>query len=437
MTEEKKGTQTRMPNRPRGERTPQVIKAQNNSTIENVTQISADVLQVFANAPVTLASHIRLSEFRQLIIDRTSNFVGREFIFRAIENHLKDKDFPSGYIIIHGEPGIGKTSLMSQLVKTRGYVHHFNIAAQNIRSTHDFLANVCAQLIVRYELDYTSLPPQATQDSGFLSRLLQEAVKKSEDGQLVILVDALDEAEDLGLVPDANRLYMPQTLPAGIFFVATTREKEDYRLVTDRREDIYIRDDDPQNQADVISYINQFLTKHQTQMSKRISEWAVDEQEFVKVLTSRSEGNFMYLVHVLSDIRTGKLTKTSIDKIDELPRGLREYYQRHWRGMKAKDGEIFEQFYQPVVCILAVVREPVSLSQLNEWTGLSTARITDVIKDWRSFLNLSRADNGERLYRVYHTSFQDFLKDEVGLARYHDRISQTALNKIPGFASTS
>src|SRR6266568_1946866 len=278
MKREKREKPVGRQNRALAGRTTQVIKAQGGSTIENVNQITADVLQVFANAPVTLASHIRIAEFRQLIDDRTRDFVGRDFIFAAIGNHFKDAEFTSGYIIIHGEPGIGKTSLMAQLVKTRGYVHHFNIAAQNIRSTRDFLSNLCAQLIVRYELDHATLPLQATQDSGFLTKLLGEAIGKSENGQVVILVDALDEADDLGLMPDTNRLYLPPTLPTGVFFIVTTREKEDYQLLADRREDIYLREDDPQNQADVRTYIRHVLTEHQTQMSKRISQWGVDEE---------------------------------------------------------------------------------------------------------------------------------------------------------------
>jgi AAA ATPase-like protein len=434
MKREDKEKSARARSRSRAGGSAQVIKASKGGRIANVNQITTDVLQVFANAPVNLASHIRVEEFKQLIDDRTRDFVGRDFIFAAIDNHLKDPDFTSGYIVIQGEPGIGKTSLMAQMVKTRGYVHHFNIAAQNIRSTRDFLSNLCAQLIVRYELDHPTLSPQATQDSGFLSRLLREAREGSENGQIVILVDALDEAEDVGLMPNTNRLYLPPALPTGVFFIVTTREHEDYQLHVDRREDIYIRED-TQNKADVVAYIRKFLVTHHTQMSKRVSEWGVDEETFVKVLTELSEGNFMYLIQVLSDIRSGKLSKSNIDSIENLPRGLRDYYQRHWSSMKDKDPEKFERYYQPVVCTLATVRQPVSLSQLKDWTGLPVNRIADVVRDWRSFLNVSRSENGEHLYRIYHLSFVDFLKDKVGLISYHDKISQSALDKIPGFAT--
>ena len=43
------------------------------------------------------------------------------------------------------------------------------------------------------------------------------------------------------------------------------------------------------------------------------------------------------------------------------------------------------------------------------------------------------SEEGKSLYRIYHASFQDFLKEEMGLVKYHDRIAVTALRKIPGF----
>jgi hypothetical protein len=411
----------------------QIIRAENNSTIENVTQISAEIIQIFANAPVELSSCIRIAEFAQLIEDRTRAFVGRNFIFDAIDAHLRDAQFSSGYIVIRGEPGIGKTSLMAQLAKTRQYVHHFNIAVQNIRSTRDFLSNICAQLIVRYQLGYSQLPPEAVRDSGFLARLLREASAKTTGEQIVVLIDALDEAEDLGLDAGANRLYLPIVLPSKVFFVMTTREQEDYKLVVDQRRDIYLRKDDPQNVADVRHYIRSFVATNEATMRNRISQWGLEESHFESVMTAKSEGNFMYLVHVLADIRDGTISQSSLGNIDDLPIGLRQYYERHWRTMKARDAEQFERLYQPVVCMLAVVREPVSLADVEEWTKIPAIRVREVVKQWRAFLTQTKSPSGERLYRIYHASFQDFLRDEVGLSGYHDQIRTVALGKVPGF----
>ena len=158
------------------------------------------IFRLLANAPAPLSPHLQVLDFERLVDERTRNFVGRDFIFRAVDELLEDPELPSGYILIRGEPGIGKTALLSQLVKTRGSVHHFNIAPQNIRSTRVFLENMCAQLIVRYQLAHTMLPPEAT-SSAFLTRLLTEAAERAGIEAVVVLVDALDEAEDTGLAP--------------------------------------------------------------------------------------------------------------------------------------------------------------------------------------------------------------------------------------------
>jgi hypothetical protein len=396
--------------------------------------LMTSIFRVLAAAPAPLSPHLKVLDFERLVDERTRNFVGRDFIFRALDELLGDPEFPSGYILIRGEPGIGKTALLSQLVKTRGYVHHFNIALQNIRSTRVFLENVCAQLIVRYQLGHAMLPPEAGQDSAFLAQLLAEAAGKAGDQPVVVLVDALDEAEDVALAATANRLFLPAVLPGNVFFILTSREQIDYRLDVDHREDLYLRDDDPQNLDDVRAYVSNFLSAHDEQMTARIAEWKIGADEFLDLLTDKSQGNFMYLVHVLEDIRTGRLTPDILDNIQDLPRGLHAYYQRHWRTMRAQDRDRFERIYEPVLRILATVREPVTVAAIREWTKVEPAKIREVIRDWRPFLNETPSPTREPLYRVYHASFQDFLAEEgVGLQPYHERIAMTAFGKIPGF----
>ena len=391
------------------------------------------IFTLLTGAPTPLASHLKVLDFERLVNERTRNFVGRDFIFSAVDALLEDPQFPSGYILIRGEPGIGKTALLSQLVKTRGYVHHFNIAQQNIRSARTFLENVCAQLIVRYHLDHMTLPADVGQDSAFFDKLLNEVKERVPNEPLVIIVDALDEAEDIGLAPSANRLFLPRALPDGVFFVMTSREQVDYRLDVDRRKDLYLRDNDPQNLDDVRAYVRNFMRTH-LEMPARIAAWKVGAEDFTELMTAKSEGNFMYLVHVLEDIRSGALSPETIDRIQDLPTGLRQYYERHWRMMCAQDEQRFETVYEPVLRLLATVREPVPVTALEEWTRLAPARIRTVVREWRAFLNEVLSPGGEQLYRVYHTSFQDFLAEEgVGLKPSHQRIAETALRKIPGF----
>lgn len=393
-----------------------------------------NVFQLFTQAPAALASHIRTSEFQTLIDERTRGFIGREFVFEAIEGLLQQsRTFPSGYIVLRGEPGIGKTACLCAFLKRHPAVHHFNVVAQNIRTTRDFLANICAQLIVRYALPHESLPPHAVTDSGFLSRLLSEAAAVEPDKPLVVVVDALDEAEDVTAPNAANPLYLPAVLPPRVYFLVSTREQADDQLSVDRREDIYLRDGDPQNLCDIRQYISAFITEHRDKLADRISDWGVTEDDFIATLTERSQGNFMYLVYVLRDIVDGKLNAEQIGEVKQLPLGLRAYYQRHWRQMEAAGGDRFTALQKPVICTLAAVREPVTTRQLHQWTGIKLASIQSILAEWRPFLNEEHSADGELRYRVYHASFEDFLIATVSLTDEHRQIAETTLAKLPGF----
>lgn len=400
------------------------------------------VFQVFGAAPPSLSSALRVRDFKALVDERTRGFVGREFVFDAIDEILAGDDMPSGYVVVRGEPGIGKTALLGQLVKTRGYVHHFNSAPLGIRSAGTFLANVCAQVVLRYGLDHTVLPPEATADGGFLLRVLDEAAQDPANLPLVVVVDALDEAEDAGVASQANRLFLPPGLPQGVFFLMSTRTVYDYRLSVQPRKDVYVREDDPGNVADVRAYVERHLDAQDAALRPALEAAGVSRDEVVDVLTARSEGNFMYLVHVLRDLRTGAVPGFDLDGLQRLPQGLRDYYRRHWNVMRGLDAEHFRRYEEPVICLLATVREPVSVQDVLTWMraywqrlhwdadALDRRAVVDTLNAWREFLN---TDDSEGRFRIYHASFQDFLKEEVGLTAYHEAIGEAALRKIPGF----
>ena len=262
--------------------------------------------------------------------------------------------------------------------------------------------------------------------------MLAEAVAKSAE-PVVVVVDALDEAEDTGLPAAVNRLYLPRTLPEGAFFVLTSRPERDYRLDVDHLTEIWVREDDPQNLRDVGRYVEGFLDAHADSMPERLSAWQLDREAFVDELARLSEGNFMYLVYVLPEIAGGQLSRATVGAFTELPRGLDGYYRRHWRDMKAADEQRFERHQRPVLCFLAISREPVTSPQLMSWTGLDPGAVKGVLGEWREFLDEAHEGEAEPRWRLYHRSFAEFLDREENLRWYHERIAETALAKIPGF----
>jgi len=391
------------------------------------------VFQYYGQASQPLKSVIRSEQFRALVDNRLKTFVGREFVFEEIDRILGGAEGDSGYIVIKGEPGIGKTAVAAALV-IRGYAHHFNIAADNIRTARQFLEDVCAQLILKYRLPYDTLPQQAGEDSGFLSRLLGEAAEAArERGELpvTVVVDALDEANRTGYRAGVNRLYLPRTLPAGVFMIVTTRDEDDIQLVVDKQTVIWIRDDDARNVKDVADYARGFVARHSGDLGPRLASAGLDIDTFVQGITRASEGNFMYLVYVLPDLASGRLSLDAGHAVAGLPEGLEGYYLQHWRAMKASDETLFTTRQRPVLCFLAISLEPVTVLQLVEWTQLEPGDIRQVMASWREFLNAD--DEAPARYRLYHRSFAEFLDEQEDLRWYHDKLASAALAKIPGF----
>jgi hypothetical protein len=375
-----------------------------------VTGVELNVYSYFKATP----DRLRRS-FDALMRDKLRGFVGRQFVFEAVDEFLDPHG--SGYFVIRGVPGIGKTALMAKLINDRGYIHHFNIASQNIRDTRTFLENACAELIARYDLDHDEIPPRAFEDSGFLVQCLSEAAADPKNHPVVLAIDALDEADRLGMPAAVNLLYLPFSLPEGAYVVATTRPLDDLHLSVAEIRVLDLEADSQGNLQDITTYIESYVEREE--MRARLATWGVSVKQFVAGLRQKSQGNFMYLYYVLPAIEEGRFVKGTLD---ELPEGLMAYYQRHWRQMREGNEENFDTIYAPIVCILGVAQEPVTVQQIANWTKLNPGQVRKSIRLWREFLEEEQANEGTR-YRIYHASFQDFLKEQVDLVRYDEMIA--------------
>jgi len=386
----------------------------------NRFELSPDAAAALLDLRVMLASHLGLeaSQYRwgTLLADRTRDFVGRDYVFEAIDDFLDAK--PNGYFIVQGDPGLGKSSILSEFVRRTGCVAHFNVRSLGITSAAQFLQSVCSQLIADAGLGYSALPVNATQDGAFLMKLLSEARRATPSSQrIVIAVDALDEV-DLGAQPSgSNALFLPMLVPDGVYFVMT-RRNADIPLSTQAPLEVFDLMKHPaENRADVTSYLEVALTR------PALRAWIaaqpdLTEEQFAQTLTELSESNFMYLRHVLPAIESGEYSKLTIDR---LPNGLQSYYDDHWRhmGMTAKP---LPRAKLRIVYVLCEARQPVSRSLLSELSSddaldVDVLAVQQVLDEWKQFLHEDEAGEPPH-YSVYHTSFRDFLhrKDIVKAA---------------------
>jgi hypothetical protein len=353
-------------------------------------------------APSETKSESILSDwFHSLIAEKTEGFVGRDFVFTAIDKFLAERS--NGYFIIEGDPGVGKSAIMAEFVKRTSCVAHFNVLSQGINRSGQFLENVCTQIIERYGLPYKSLPPAATQDGAFFARLLDQASSKlAADDSLLIGVDALDEVDQSDIPTGANILYLSPSLPRGVFFVMTKRPITLPFMTSSPQLLFNLMDYPTQSRQDVETYIRQATSR------ARLREW-IDGRElgvetFINILAEKSENNFMYLRYVLPELERGVYEDLNIE---QLPSGLEGYYESHWRRMGMTDSQLPRTKIK-IIYVLSEVPLPVSRILIAQVTGEDEMTVQMVLDEWSQFLRDQYVD-GEHRYSIYHTSFRDFL----------------------------
>jgi hypothetical protein len=351
------------------------------------------------------------SPFTGLITELGARFSGRLFVDKALDAFLARHD--RGFFVLEGEPGIGKTAWAAHITANRQCVHHFNIEAEAIVRTEQCHANIRRQLAERYLGGAAPASPKQPDDGQLLKSLLEEissTLQKEE--RVIIVVDALDEA----LRPESgnNVLGLPKYLPKGVYFILTTRPSEGNVLVTDApRTRFLIAADSDENRLDIEGYLTTFV-QARPHLQQRFAREFRDARALVEEIAKRSEGNFMYLHHVLPEIEHGILA------IGDLPYGLAQYYESHWRKMKGLDEHKWTSLHQRTLSVLASVPEPIPLEHVHAFAGdepgMTRWQIASVLVQWRPFLRVSESEDGRPYYSIYHKSFRDFLqkKDELG-----------------------
>ena len=366
--------------------------------------------QAFLATPYTVYEHIR--DYTSLLHEKGRDFVGRQFIDEAFTHFIEQ--YRAGYFFLQGDAGIGKSAFAAHMVLANGYVHHFNIRSENINTAEKFLDNICAQLIAKYHLDYTYLPPEATRDASFLRTLLEKiSAQLHVDEKVVIVLDALDEVESTGVSSGANVLSLPMNLPPHVYFLVTMRHVPlNMRIECDFQE-FEIVHDSVENLNDIRTYLAQVV--HHQGIQRYITAQNSTNHQFIASLTEKSEGNFIYLHYVLPEIEQGDYQSWTLTT---LPRGLNNYYEDHWRRMQEKHQNWFEEEL-PVIATLTAVYEPVSLYFVTTITRVHPSRISTILLAWNQFLHVTQVvDEGKTQdrYSIYHLSFHDFLaqKKDVG-----------------------
>ena len=367
--------------------------------------------------------------FDTLIQERARDFVGREFVFKALDAFLDE--LPSGYFIVEGEPGIGKSAIVASVVRNAKYacdVYHFNSSAEGITSADKLLGNVCARLVLSYGLPLDELPAGFHDDSSFLLDTLSRVSQNLAAGKrLLIAVDALDEAANAP--GNANPLYLPISLPKGVYILATSRPGWQSRFRLEQVRCLALDPLSEDNERDIEEFVR--ARARCPRLKSWLSDRSITPESFTRTMAAKSRGNFMYLRYVLEEMERGAYRDL---RIDQLPIGLESYYDENWRRM-GMTGKPLPRTRIKVIYVLSSLTKPVSRELLANLAGEDEFAVQELLDDFRQLLSRSSIC-GQAMYSLYHVSFRDFLHRKeiveaagVTLKGINDLISRNLLGE--------
>jgi|SRR4028119_1995569 NACHT domain. len=377
---------------------------------ENYSQISQPVV-----TPQPSNSSPYPEEFVSLIKNNNKTFCGRRFVFEAFEQFISTNE--KGYFVLVGYAGMGKTSLVAKYVYDHPEVISYFFTRDYQNKPEQFLNCIRRQLIDRYDLD------NSEEDN--LPALLSKITNNTEfSGRLVIVVDDLDEV-DQGKVGGRNILYLPKTLPDGVYFFLTRQPsnlKTDYYNLnkdylntdlgtpvyqfnlTDRRHiELHYKD-----MTDYLSYPN----AQQNQLNSKINHWMknhnISRETILERIAKKSENNFRCLNYLIQDILDDFYQEPIFNKLTP---ALSRYYQTHWEGMEIQEHE--HKLRRQVLLYILVYKNgcQIPIDQLDVIAGEEKCDIEDVLRDWLKYLR-QKTKFGKDYYTIYHSNFIEFIQSQ-------------------------
>ena len=416
--------------------------------------------------PTMNNSIVNHQEFAAIIHQKSANFLGRNFVFTAINNFLNR--YNRGYFTIIGLPGSGKSAIIAQYINQNNppenrQVIYYNAELEGKNHAEEFLKYICLQIIATFDqISLPNLPDNATEGSWFLSLLLQQISDHLQSNQpnqkLIIAIDSLNCINSHLQPPGTNIFYLPRYIPQGVYFLLTRRRflsDNSGLLIEAPVQSLHLEDYPQENKQDIQNYIRRNLTPltplpyegmgeqdasnspspiteiEEKNLSnspllvgeglgeRSIKSWLntqqINEAEFMTNLTNRSENNFMYVSQILAAINNinNNINNGFYDQYSQLetslPPELETYYQQHLQQML----DLTDQdFAVAVLKILAQQTQPISVTDIANLLETDEFDVEEILESWFEFLQvetISGTISNVTVYRFYHDHFRQWL----------------------------
>ena len=378
-----------------------------------------------------------MSEY--LDTDRAEDFVGRQWLYREVEDAFEEENIAGVQII--GSPGSGKSALASQLICSRtssSFIHgrilgyHFcKYSDKNTQVAGKFVRNL-AEMIGRRLPEYgyivtntTYIQRSLTDDCihyqdpvgcfelAVLSPLRNLKDKPRENW--FVIVDALDECvaqretgHSIVYLLD-NKIHR---FPPWLKVVTTSRNESHASLHSSKVKKITIDPEDSRNLKDLEIFVTKRLFQ-EGPLLQRIAWWLGDDsvRSITKLATqvlSTSQGNFLFVKELLKDWEN---SRRELRNAYVLPKTLSDLFYRYFERLYPR-----KVSFRPVRHILELLVstfKPLTQNQMFDLLKIREKSLDEYdfknrIRSLGHFLKIGK----DNTLTLYHLSLTEWLTSE-------------------------
>lgn len=373
-----------------GDVTGGVIVAGDNATIVVEASTGSPDSYVIDPTPILTRVDDRHHAYRPSIVHRIDDFMAHQ---------------TCGYVIVEGDAGMGKSTILASLARGRGYAAHFVELMNDPSDSDAALRNLAAQLIERHGLHDEFAPSGTlvpTAPGILLNDVMAAVTRGSGDpshvgSPVVLIVDALDVAVTQ---PGQNPLGLPRLLPRGVFIVASMRPGSATIVTSSPRTVVTLDASSPDNLDDLRGHVDDL--SRQEPLSTILRDRDVDIERFCRSVVDGADGVWIIAHHLLDEVGSGRRDPLDLDA--PLP-GLWHFYRSSIvPALRREPADL------PVLAVVCGAAAPVSIrfiAAVIDPSDDGNARVEQIVDRWQAFLTPVRGR--ETRYLPYHRSFRDFL----------------------------
>lgn len=394
---------------------------------------------------------------------KRDNFFGRKWFFRELENVFENISCPLHGVLILGEPGFGKSAIMSELICSpfSSLLIHDNIIGYHLcdysekgkRDGARFVRNLVDQIAgsipeyahhvtnneqIRRELNKRcESDPIGCFHSTIVGPLRE--LKNQPDSLRYILIDALDEC----IENDATTSTVLDILghkisvfPTWLKIILTSRN---WTAVTNKIprtvKRMTFNHSDENNLEDIRLYIRHFWFKNSFFVDRLLeamglSSTAEGRNSLVNELSNIGEGNFLYIKTTLQYLNEseGRINWKSF------PTSLYDTYRIYFK--RQFNEESFRRF-QALFEVLIAATSPLRLSEIDSILKLQfneSYEAYDLVKQVSGLLHFGPNET----VQIYHQSFAEWLEGKpvdvgkltISKAKGHEYIADNFLHNL-------